>query len=127
MKVALKAARVCIDSKDLIHATKVLERAAVYQETLNKESDIERDEDARVGMHLCVEYYAVRATLVSSIVIEVQLIFVRDTQTSLDHRNHKLTSSENRHGVKTVWTQQSICLQRASSSTVPFLPLPPKT
>jgi hypothetical protein len=67
MKVALKAARACIDSKDMSSATKVLERAADYQEALGSETDGETNEEERLGERLRVEYFAVRTTLVSAI------------------------------------------------------------
>jgi hypothetical protein len=66
MKVALKAARICIDSKDLSNATKVLERAADYQEALSSETDGERSEEEGLRERLRVEYFAVRTTLVSN-------------------------------------------------------------
>jgi hypothetical protein len=66
MKVALKAARVCIDSKDFISATKVLERAADYQEALGSETDGERSDEEELRERLCVEYFAVRTMLVSN-------------------------------------------------------------
>jgi hypothetical protein len=65
MKVALKAAKVCIEGKELNTATKVLERAAEYQEILGKESEDTRTEDTSLADGLLVEYFAVRTTLVS--------------------------------------------------------------
>jgi hypothetical protein len=65
MKVALKAARVCIASKELSHATKILERAAEYQDVLSTESDVTGDEEGEVALRLRMEYFAVRTTLVS--------------------------------------------------------------
>jgi hypothetical protein len=65
MKVALKAARVCIASKELSHATKILERAAEYQDVLSTESDVTGDEESEVALRLRMEYFAVRTTLVS--------------------------------------------------------------
>ena len=66
MKVALKAAKVCIESKELNTATKVLERAAEYQEGLSKESEDANTEDASLADGLLMEYFAVRTTLVSA-------------------------------------------------------------
>jgi hypothetical protein len=64
LRVALKAARVCIDNTDLASATKVLERAADYQEALAAESN--SDSSARVqddGI-LRLDYFIVRTALV---------------------------------------------------------------
>jgi hypothetical protein len=66
MKVALKAAKWCIESKEVDNATKVLERAAEYQEILCQEGESERGE-AELGERLRVEYYALRTALVSSL------------------------------------------------------------
>lgn len=71
MKVALKAAIVCIEAAELDIAVKVLERAADYQEVLGKRSDGDGEqgekgqEEEGVGDRLRMEYYAVRTTLVS--------------------------------------------------------------
>ncbi|KAH3908764.1 hypothetical protein HBH56_171760 [Parastagonospora nodorum] len=62
MKVALKAARMCITSKEISHATKLLERAAEYQEVLGKEDDAANDE-SEMARRLRMEYFAVRTTL----------------------------------------------------------------
>jgi hypothetical protein len=64
MKVALKAARVCIDTGELSNATKVLERAAEYQDVLSTESDGSDDEGSELAQRLCLEYFAVRTALV---------------------------------------------------------------
>jgi hypothetical protein len=64
MKVALKAARVCIDSSELSNATKVLERAAEYQDVLSTESDRSDHEGSELAQRLCLEYFAVRTALV---------------------------------------------------------------
>lgn len=64
IKVALKAARVCIEHNELGAATKVLERAADYQDELSKESDSTTDEKTNVTDCLRIEYFAVRTTLV---------------------------------------------------------------
>jgi hypothetical protein len=68
MKVALKAAKVCIASNEAAGATKVLERAAEYEEVLSKGADEEQDEEGEVGERLRVEYFAMRTTLVSILV-----------------------------------------------------------
>jgi hypothetical protein len=64
MKVALKAARVCIEHKELMHATKALERAAEYQDVLSIETDGADSDDAEVARRLRLEYFAVRIVLV---------------------------------------------------------------
>lgn len=65
MKVALKAARVCIDGAELTTATKVLASAAEYQEVLSKTSEGKIDEETELADRLRVEYFAVRIALVS--------------------------------------------------------------
>jgi len=65
MKVALKAAKVCIERDELDSAVKVLERAADYQEALSQRVDAEELDGAELGNRLRVEYFAVRTTLVS--------------------------------------------------------------
>jgi hypothetical protein len=65
MKVALKAAKVCIENNELDSATKVLERAAGYQEAMAKDIDGKPNEEAQLDGRLRVEYFAVRTTLVS--------------------------------------------------------------
>ncbi|KAF2463463.1 SPO22-domain-containing protein [Lindgomyces ingoldianus] len=63
MKVALKAARVCLEDKDLGSATKVLERAADYQDALGKETgDIDKQQ-AQLVERLRMEYFGVRTIL----------------------------------------------------------------
>ncbi|KAF2447271.1 SPO22-domain-containing protein [Karstenula rhodostoma CBS 690.94] len=62
MKVALKAAKWCVENKEVDNATRVLERAAEYQEILGQEGEIERGE-AELGERLRVEYYALRTAL----------------------------------------------------------------
>ncbi|KAF1997925.1 SPO22-domain-containing protein [Amniculicola lignicola CBS 123094] len=63
IKIALKAARVCVENGELGGATKVLERAADYQEALGKEGDGEKEEQKQVGERLRMEYFAVRTML----------------------------------------------------------------
>jgi hypothetical protein len=67
IKVALKAAQVCIASKELSHATKILERAAEYEELLTKEGDAATDNEGEIARRLRMEYFAVRTTLVSEV------------------------------------------------------------
>lgn len=64
MKVALKAAKVCIENKELGHATKVLERAAEYQEVLSQEVRDAPGEEHELAARLQLEYFAVRTALV---------------------------------------------------------------
>ena len=66
MKVALKAAKICIQGNETTVATKVLERAAELQEALNEETVSDEDEEAGVALRLRVEYFAVRTALVST-------------------------------------------------------------
>jgi hypothetical protein len=106
MKVALKAARVCINGRELSNATKILERAAEYQDVLSKEVDGADGDDGEVARRLRTEYFAVRMTLVSNAYSS------RLTQSYDDSTNFKTT----RHGVKSVWTRQSTCSQSPSSS-----------
>ncbi|KAF1916890.1 meiosis protein SPO22/ZIP4 like-domain-containing protein [Ampelomyces quisqualis] len=63
MKVALKAARVCIDNKELSIAIKVLERAAEYQDVLSIETDSANGDEAQVARRLRLEYFAIRIML----------------------------------------------------------------
>jgi hypothetical protein len=69
MKIALKAARVCIDNGRLDEATKVLERAAEYQEALSADGGVVRNEEAALEQRVRIEYFAVRTTLVSRLQI----------------------------------------------------------
>lgn len=64
MKVALKAARICIDTSELNHATKVLERAADYQDILSTESNEIEEEEGQLAQRSCLEYFVVRTALV---------------------------------------------------------------
>lgn len=90
MRVALKAARVCIEGNELSNAIKVLERAAEYQEVLGKEG--ERGEDIELANRLRVEYFAVRTTLVSVFGFSSLISMLRVQSTDLFAL---------RHGVKT--------------------------
>jgi hypothetical protein len=66
MKVALKAARVCIDGNELSNATKLLERAAEYQDILSKAGDGKDGEEGELADRLRLDYFAVRIMLVSA-------------------------------------------------------------
>jgi hypothetical protein len=65
MKVALKAARVCIDGDEMNNATKVLERAAEYQDILSGDRDSATREECEAADRLRLDYFAVRMLLVS--------------------------------------------------------------
>ena len=67
MKLSLKAASVCLDTKDSESATKVLEKAADYQEILGKVKDEDKDTDLREVEHLRAGYFTLRITLVSRV------------------------------------------------------------
>ena len=64
MKIALKAAKACVLAKDLDCATKVLERAAAYEEILTGQGQQRDGDDTTIVGRLQLEYYAVRAALV---------------------------------------------------------------
>jgi hypothetical protein len=64
MKIALKAAKVCILAKDLENTTKVLERAAVYENLLGSKGHNADSEEGDVARRLHLEYFAMRAVLV---------------------------------------------------------------
>lgn len=66
MKVALKAAKVCIENNELESATKVLERAAGYQEAMAKDPNGESNEEVQLDERLRAEYFAIRISLVSA-------------------------------------------------------------
>ena len=65
MKVALKAARSCINSNELDVATKVLARAADYEEVLGKEDTSQANGNMTQDTHLVVDYFIMRVILVS--------------------------------------------------------------
>jgi hypothetical protein len=68
MTVALKAARVCLQAKELDSATKVLERAADYQDILGKlDDECKGGENNRIRRST-VEYFVLRTALVNNIV-----------------------------------------------------------
>jgi len=64
MKVALKAAVVCLDAQDTESATKVLERAADYQDILEKMKDGRKEEYGDTIEQLRIEYFLKRTALV---------------------------------------------------------------
>ncbi|KAF1951086.1 SPO22-domain-containing protein [Byssothecium circinans] len=63
LKVALKAAKVCIEGNEAGIATKVLERAAEHQEALSDETSGAQGDEAGIAERLRVEYFAVRTAL----------------------------------------------------------------
>ena len=99
MKVALKAARVSIESNELESATKVLERAAVYQETLSKNGEGQSGEEAALADRLQAEYFAMRTALVSTIT----------TNKWGNPDGHHLLKLACRPGVNNRWIWQSTC------------------
>jgi hypothetical protein len=64
MKVALKAARECINISELLPATKIMERAAEYQDTMSKETDGASRHEGEIAHRLRMEYFALRTMLV---------------------------------------------------------------
>jgi hypothetical protein len=64
MKVALKAARECINISELLAATKIMERAAEYQDTMGKETNSASRDGGEIAHRLCMEYFALRTMLV---------------------------------------------------------------
>lgn len=65
MKIALKTAKTCLEFLELDSATKVLERAADYQEILEKPNDGDKNNVDGVVGRIRAEYFVVRTTLVS--------------------------------------------------------------
>ncbi|KAI4675119.1 uncharacterized protein J4E88_008023 [Alternaria novae-zelandiae] len=63
MKVALKAARVCIEANELIIATDLLKLAAEYEDVLSKGPDDKPEKDTELADGLRAQYFAVRMTL----------------------------------------------------------------
>ncbi|KAF2629751.1 SPO22-domain-containing protein [Macroventuria anomochaeta] len=63
MKVALKAAKACILGKDLESATRVLERAATYEDILIGKGQHGDSDDAEIAKRLRLEYFAIRTVL----------------------------------------------------------------
>ncbi|KAI9718236.1 MAG: hypothetical protein M1812_004226 [Candelaria pacifica] len=62
-KVALKAAKYCLDQKQLDAALKILEKAADYEEELLKPSNQLTPEDANLHRTLSAEYFILRTAL----------------------------------------------------------------
>lgn len=65
LKVALKAARFCLDQKQAELCLKVLERAAHFEDDLAKLENQISPEDGRVHLRLKAEYFILRTALVS--------------------------------------------------------------
>ncbi|PSN68963.1 SPO22-domain-containing protein [Corynespora cassiicola Philippines] len=63
MKVALKTARTCVSSDELVLATKALERAADYESILCTGQDDESTEMVALGDRLRMEYFILRIML----------------------------------------------------------------
>ncbi|CAN9168411.1 unnamed protein product [Alternaria alternata] len=63
IKVALKTARVCIEGNELGVATKVLERAADYEDVLGKRDEGGDERDGELADGFRAQYFAVRTTL----------------------------------------------------------------
>ncbi|KAI9681495.1 MAG: hypothetical protein M1817_002779 [Caeruleum heppii] len=63
LKVALKAAKYCLDQGELPLCLKVLEEAAKYEETASKFPHGSSPEDLSVYARLSTEYYIIRTTL----------------------------------------------------------------
>lgn len=64
IKIAMKAAKVCIEGNELTAATKVMEQAAEYQEVFSREGETTDDEEIALFTKLRSEYFAVRMALV---------------------------------------------------------------
>lgn len=64
MKVALKAAKICVSANELDIATKVLERAATYEDILNSRRGDDENEEVDIARRLRLEYFAMRTALV---------------------------------------------------------------
>ena len=67
LKVALKAARFCLDQKQAELCLKVLERAAHFEDDLAKLENQISPEDGRVHLRLKAEYFILRTALVNNI------------------------------------------------------------
>ena len=106
IKVAIKAAKACIQSNELGTATKVLECAADYEVVLSQEDQGKCREEIKLTEGLRIQYFAVRTTLVRAESYE-QFESLNDDGHSLQYY---------RHGVMIAWTQQSTCSPNASSS-----------
>ena len=64
MKVALKAAKVCVLGQELDNARRVLENAASYEVVLANAGQHDDSDEGDVAKRLRLEYYAVRTALV---------------------------------------------------------------
>jgi hypothetical protein len=64
MRVALKAARECINVNELLPSTKIMERAAEYQDTMSKETESASGDEGEIARRLRMEYFALRTMLV---------------------------------------------------------------
>jgi hypothetical protein len=69
LKVAIKAAKLCLTGDALEHGVKVLERVASYLEELEKGGDKLSTEDGATREMLKAEYFVLRTTLVSSMIL----------------------------------------------------------
>jgi hypothetical protein len=69
MRVALKAARVCMENNELSNSTKILERAAEYQDILSRETDGSGSDEGEAAHRLRIEYFALRTALVSELLL----------------------------------------------------------
>ena len=75
LRVALKAAKHCIDGAQSDLCTRLMERAAYYESQLEKRKNDHPEEDGLLHQRLKAEYFILRTTLVCGV-------------PSLDHRNH---------------------------------------
>ncbi|KAL1652743.1 sporulation-specific protein 22 [Didymella pomorum] len=66
MKVALKAAKVCLLGQELDYARRMLESAASYEGVLANAEQHDDSDEGHVAKRLRLEYYAVRTALVGS-------------------------------------------------------------
>ena len=87
VKVALKAARVCIEGNELQIATKVLGSAAEYQDVLSKEVEAELKEEEELEEGLRAQYFAMRMTLVSAVAFS-KTAHRTDARTGMASRPH---------------------------------------
>ncbi|RMZ74395.1 transcription factor [Pyrenophora seminiperda CCB06] len=74
IKVALKTARNCIEGNELQISTKVLERAAEYQDVLSKGNEGELKEESELVEGLRARYFTMRMTLFLSLHIELMQV-----------------------------------------------------
>lgn len=89
MKLALKAGRWCIENKAVDNATKVLVRAADYLEILGTEGETNDGAEFELGERLCVEYFALRTALVSTVTAtRIFIILSKYRSTGVDIRSN---------------------------------------